>query len=374
MNELINYKLALFHDGGPVSGTSTYFYNIYRNLKVHDVQCDLYQYLAWKPQIEVDKNIKILPSSRVNKIPKSDLLRKMHTAIDLTYGFNWKAFLENIEADIFSLSNPSLLKLTRYYKNVIAIAHDLYYMHENTDSSILNRYFKRQYQLFKTARNIITNSKFTKSELVQLLDLNEGDISVVYPYVNKDIFYPLARGHQKANHKLNEKLILSVGSDQPNKNIENVILTLKNLPDNYKLIRVGNITYTRKLIDDLNLSKRISTYNNLSAEELANIYRNADILLFPSLHEGFGSPVVEAMASGTPVVTSDRGSLPEVVGNAGIIVDPLEPKKIADRILELTTDDKMNEELICKGLMRAEDFTREKQFSQILAVLQGNLQ
>lgn len=374
MNNLRNHRVALFHDGGPVSGISTYFYNIYENLKVHNVQCDLYQYFAYKPQIEIDKDIKILPSSRVNKIPKSDLLRKIQTAIDLTYGSNWKPFLKNIGADIFLLSNPSLLKLTRYYKNVFPIAHDLYYMHENTDSLILNRYFRRQYQMFKMSKYIIANSKFTKSELVELLDLNQGVVSVVYPYFNNDIFYPLKEDYRELNHKRNEKVILSVGSEQPNKNIENVILTLKNLPDNYRLIRVGNTTHTNKLVEDLGLSKRISMYTNLTTEEIANVYRNADILLFPSLHEGFGIPLVEAMASGTPVVTSDRGSLPEVVGEAGIIVNPLEPKKMADRILEVTTNEKLNEELILKGLRRANDFTMEKQFSEISSVLQESLE
>ena len=246
-------------------------------------------------------------------------------------------------------------------------------MHENIDSTILNRYFRRQYQLFKTAKYIIANSEFTKSELIKLLDLNEGGISVVYPYFNNSIFYPSIESHLEINHKRNEKVILSVGSDQPNKNIENVILTLKNLPDNYRLVRVGSTTHTGKLIEDLGLSKRISMYKNLKTEEIANLYRKADILLFPSLHEGFGIPLIEAMASGTPVVTSDRGSLPEVVGESGIIVDPLDPKKMAERILEVTTNEKLNEKIIFNGLKRAENFTMEKQFSRILPIIQKNL-
>lgn len=373
VGNIISAKIALLHDGGPVSGISTYFYNVFDNLKTHNVNCEFYQYFRWKPEMGIRKDIMIVSGSRTDTIPKIQLSRKIDTALNLVSGSNWKHFRKRVDGDIIILSNPSLLKLIDYYRNTIPIAHDLYYLHQNVDSALLNRYFRKQYNLFLKAKLVIANSVHTKSELVQLLGVEADIISVVYPYFDSKIFYSEKKGFSQMDKNKDEKFILSVGSDQPNKNIENIILALKELPDNYKLIRVGKTTFTSKLIEQLGLSSRVIHYQNIKPEKLAELYRYSDIFLFPSLHEGFGIPLVEAMACGTPVITSDRGSLPEVVGNAGIMIDPLNPSMIADKVQKITSDEKFRNSLTANGFKRVKVFTIENQFLAISSVLEKAL-
>jgi len=168
----------------------------------------------------------------------------------------------------------------------------------------------------------------------------------------------------------NEKILLSVAGDQPNKNIETVIRLLKLLPDNYKLIRVGRNFGTIKSVSELNLGKRVIFLGNVDSDMLANLYRGSDIFIFPSLFEGFGIPVLEAMASGIPVITSDRASLPEVVGDAGIVCDPFDLEFMRDSILEITENDSLKAELVSKGLERSKIFSSEKQFEALTAIIE----
>jgi len=155
---------------------------------------------------------------------------------------------------------------------------------------------------------------------------------------------------------------LSVGGDNPNKNIETIIRLLAVLPKNFKLVRVGRNFRTMNMINDLHLNSRVLLLGNIDSNILSELYRAADVFLFPSLFEGFGSPAVEAMASGTPVITSNKTSLPEVVGHAGILSDPFDIDFMRDSIMKITGDDSFKGELVRKGLERSKLFSSQRQF------------
>jgi glycosyltransferase involved in cell wall biosynthesis len=367
-------KISFLHDGGPISGISTYFYNLYRNVKNHHNETKLYQYLRWEPEIELPLGTFVVHGSRTKIKHNKRTLQKIDNAITLFSGSNWKNFLKVVGDEPIILSNPSLLELTKYHKKTIAMAHDLYYLHKNNDSKILNYYFAKKYPLFKNASFILSNSEFTKSELMKFLDIEESKVDVVYPTFNQDIFKPTETIYKESvSPKLNNvKKILSVGWDNPHKNISVIIKALNLLPSNYELLRVysniGISDSNLKLIKENNLNKRIHLYPNLKTEELGNLYREADVFVFPSLFEGFGIPLIEAMASGTPVITSNRGSLPEVVGDAGFICDPFDVDFITNAITELTEENKIREEYIRKGLKRSQLFTPKAQFESLIKV------
>lgn len=367
-SEVQGNTIALMHDGGPISGISTYIYKLYLNLRQHKVPVTLYQYLRLKPEINLPEGTIVVNRYRRNKYNNS-YTRQVATAFNLFLGLNWRKF-RNIDADITILSNPSLLKLTKYKKNCGVIAHDLYYLHENRDSRILNIYFKRQYSFFSNAKFILSNSNFTKKELIELLDISPDVITTVYPYINSSMFHPgESKFRQFSKIDSNDKVLLSVGSDQPNKNIETVLRVLAKLPPNYKLVRVGRSTSTLNLIHQLGLDGRIIYRENLPENELADIYRGSDMLIFPSLFEGFGIPVVEAMASGICVLISDRGSLPEVAGKAGVISDPYDVEGMAESIMRILEDRKECERRKQLSLERSSYFNMESQYETLMNVI-----
>ncbi len=162
------------------------------------------------------------------------------------------------------------------------------------------------------------------------------------------------------------KIILHVGHCQPRKNIEGLLLALALLTKqglDFLFVQLGGIfsDSQRHLIRELGLEKRVLQISQASSEEeLVGFYNLADVLVMPSLYEGFGFPALEAMACGTPVVVSQVASLPEVVGDAGLLVDPRNPQSIADAIAHILTDERLAKELSCRGLERAQKFTWEK--------------
>jgi glycosyltransferase involved in cell wall biosynthesis len=106
-------------------------------------------------------------------------------------------------------------------------------------------------------------------------------------------------------------------------------------------------------------------------EDLPDLYRGAQLFVFPSLYEGFGLPILEAMASGVPVITSNVASMPEVAGDAAILIDPHDPKAIAEGIARILAEDRLRQDMIQKGLARARRFTWDSVAQQTLEVYAG---
>ncbi|MEM0136030.1 MAG: glycosyltransferase family 1 protein [Thermoplasmatales archaeon] len=288
-------------------------------------------------------------------------------------GYNWRVF-KHIAADTVLLSGPTLLPLVDYYKRTIVIGHDLYFIEEPGKNIFLANYMRRLYRLFDKADRIMVNSNYTKRDFIKRLQIKPDKLKVVYPSFDSKDFHPgLSNLKSTLNLKQNDKIILSVGGDNPNKNIETIMRALQMLPNNYKLIRVGRNFNTIKLMNDLEIKDRIVFMGNTELANLADLYRGSDVFVFPSLFEGFGIPLVEAMASGTPVVTSNRGAMPEVVGDAGIICDPFDVDCIAHAILKLTNEDQIRRSYVRKGLSRCELFTPESQFASLSKVLEIGL-
>lgn len=226
------------------------------------------------------------------------------------------------------------------------------------------------YKAFKNVNYVIVNSEFTRKEFLKNLTIDETRVGVVYPYVDSNIFY---QGYSNIRELLNvneeDVLILSVGGDQHNKNIETILKVLAKLPMNYKLVRVGRNFNTLKMISIMNLRKRVITLGNIDIKLLSEIYRGCDFFLFPSLSEGFGIPLIEAMASGIPFITSNRGSLPEVAGDSGIICEPFDIDSMTNAIIELNSDDSLRKYYVQKELKRVVEFSMEKQFKSLSDVL-----
>lgn len=162
-------------------------------------------------------------------------------------------------------------------------------------------------------------------------------------------------------HGLPEQYLLAVGIDSPHKNLRllaEVVASLRSAPP---LILAGpsdpRYEGTRQAVEELDLGERVLFAGELPEEDLPGVYSGAMVFLFPSLQEGFGLPVLEAMACGTPVISSNASSLPEVVGDAGILVDPRDPAAWTEAIAALLDDPMAREPMRHKGIDRARGFT-----------------
>lgn len=159
--------------------------------------------------------------------------------------------------------------------------------------------------------------------------------------------------------------ILHVGSNDPRKNLGTVFRVVAALrarqKENVCLIKVGSAFGPRdtQAIHTLGLQQAVRHLGELSDEEIAHVYRACDVLLYPSFHEGMGRPVAEAMASGTPVVASNRGAIPEVVQHPNSLFDPEDVRGMAEQILQIMESNDLREELVQHGKLAAQKFTWE---------------
>lgn len=217
------------------------------------------------------------------------------------------------------------------------------------------------------ARRVITISEFSRTQVVSWSGLKAEKVVNVGVGV-EDRFSPVG-----IQHSLDCPYLLYVGSRKPHKNLvrllkafsiaridQAIFLLLSGAPDRYMCAQLRN----------LGLENRVRFAGFISEENLPSYYRGALALAFPSLYEGFGLPVLEAMACGTPVLTSNATSLPEVVGDAGLMVDPYDVKAIAAGIERLVEDYQLREKLRTRGLERAKRYTWERTAEKTLRVLQ----
>lgn len=225
------------------------------------------------------------------------------------------------------------------------------------------RYFRHWLpRLLRHSRAIVVISESTRRDLLHFYDVPPERVHVALCGYDAWRFSPDG-GEGEAS---TEPYALCVGNVMPHKNLLRLVdafaLVASRVPGKLVLCGSGRDPHERALRERIAL-RRLETHVDwrdwVSEPELARLYRGARMLVLPSLHEGFGLTALEAMASGTPVVASDRSAPPEVVGDAALLVDPLEPEAIADAMLRVFTDDRLAKELAGRGRVRAALFSWE---------------
>lgn len=228
---------------------------------------------------------------------------------------------------------------------------------------------------------ILSDSVSTKEDIVKYLDVPEKKIRVIYLGVDRH-FRPVKdeAAHDKVRkaHGLSDKIILFVGTLQPRKNIGGLIeafrilIEKENIP--HQLVLAGCKGWEHSdvfhKISRHGLTSRVKWLGYVPYEDLPVIYSIADILVLPSFYEGFGFPILEAMACGTPVVTSDVSSMPEVAGDAALLIDPNKPEEIAGAVGRVLNDTALARMLCERGLERVKEFTWEKCADETMRVFE----
>jgi glycosyltransferase involved in cell wall biosynthesis len=214
---------------------------------------------------------------------------------------------------------------------------------------------------------ILAISECTKRDVVELMGADPRRVHVVYPGADARFGPPADRdaaARVLARHGVTRPYLLYVGSLGPHKNVDTLVRVFRGLRRSRKighqLVLCGGTRWGRAVVEaasDLRAAGECVILDFVPPEEVPCFYQNAEAFAFPSLYEGFGLPVLEAMACGAPVVSSNAGSLPEVVGDAGLLVSPTDEKAIEEALHRVLADPTLRQELRTKGYRQAARFS-----------------
>ena len=290
-----------------------------------------------------------------------------------------KHFTTQMMAILYSFQ-PSLKKVVLSVNDIVP-----YMMRNHKEQSQYHRFYERvvderAMKNILQADRILAISAYTGQTLVNYLGCSLDKIRVAYLGVDHEIFRPVIPTDAfRKRYKISSqyRYLLYVGSVNPRKNLPRLIQAfaeVKRINPRVKLIKVGTpenptqYALLKEQIRTARLEDDILWFDNVSNEDLISFYAIADAFVFSSLYEGFGLPPLEAMACGTPVICSNSSSLPEVVGDAAITVDPLDIDGWAAAILQVLGDETMRQELMTRGIARAAQFTWARTVQETVAV------
>lgn len=237
----------------------------------------------------------------------------------------------------------------------------------------------------KRADAIITVSYHSRQDILNILQVSSERVFVIYGAPGP-AFYPLSNKEKiertKQRYRIRNRFILALGGLDPRKNTAGVLQAFKRfrerLKGDYQLVIVGLPKTGQKLFSSiamkLGIVENVVFTDFVPEEDLVALYNGADVFLYPSFYEGFGLPVLEAMACGTPVVASNAGSIPEIAGEAALLIDPQDVEALALAIEEIITNQTLRQELIARGFKHVKKFSWDKAARKLLAVYERVMQ
>ena len=350
-------KICLVNNHPPNTGFGNYAFEIYNEL-------------SNKCRIDhIFLNFKERKLEKITSTSRECIVKPREFPLEHRYFFYYRLQKKIPQYDLYLIANQNLsfLKL----KPKIIFCHDI--IRRVYPGS--KKYWllgKLLYSGLKRAEFIITASKSTKRDIVKFYSIPEEKISVVYEGVNHKKFKPensgLSNIYRKYKLSPMYRYVLHVSSETPRKNVDGLVKAFYKLKKKYKLanlklLKAGNPQFQKdrkrllNLIKRLGLQEEIIFLDYVSEEDLPGLYNIAELFVFPSFYEGFGLPALEAMACGTPVITSNTSSLPEVVGDAGVMVDPKNVSDLAEAMHKVLRNEELRKIMVNKGLKRASLFS-----------------
>lgn len=230
----------------------------------------------------------------------------------------------------------------------------------------------------RRAQAVFTVSEFSRGEIVRLYGLRPADVIVTYPGAAAE-FRPISAAEQTAalaGLDVPPHFVLAVGNVQPRKNLPRLLEAYAQARaggvDVPPLVLVGQAHFRGReilrVIERLRLTEHVRITGYVTTRQLVALYNRASVFMFASLYEGFGIPILEAMACGTPVVTSTVTSMPEVAGDAALMVDPMDVHAIATAMVRVLSDPELADDLRARGLQRATMFSWADTAARTMAV------
>jgi glycosyltransferase involved in cell wall biosynthesis len=324
----------------------------------------------------------------------ADLLARGHEVIEFSHGFSskggarrssWRRWMNGLRQVFWTQVTLPLAAARQRVDVLLCPAYvgpllspvplvlmvlDLTFLIEpQTGDRLYMRYLRLLVpSLVKRARRVVTISQSAADEIARLLPSAAGKLDVAYPGPGGPPTSPHPDPPPRAGEGKKAKYILMVGTLEPRKNYPRAIQAFALFRNqgftDWRLLIAGGSGWAYddigKEIDRLGLADVVKVVGQVPAPTLSALYRDADALFYPSLYEGFGFPILEAMAAGCPVVTSNRSSMAEVGDGAVQLVDPLDPQSMAAGLSAVAGDAARRAELVARGHVRARDFSWER--------------
>ncbi|WP_433381869.1 glycosyltransferase family 4 protein [Actinoplanes sp. CA-142083] len=290
--------------------------------------------------------------------------------------------------DVMLGSRPDLFLFPNFVRyplplgsRAVAIIYDLSFVLHPEHVARRNRQFLTRYVpiTIERCQHIVTISENSKKEIVEYYGADPDKISIVSPAIDHSFFYPRPAAEIDAvtgKYNITKPYILYAGTLEPRKNIRSILDSYAKLPPevraSYSLVLAGGKGWLdqdiKRRLDELQHMDIITT-GYVPDEDLPALYSGASVFVYPSLYEGYGMPPLEAMACATPVIVANNSSLPEVVGDAGLLVDAHDVDSLAQYLEKVLGDPALAGELRRRGLERAKTSNWDESARRLLAVI-----
>ncbi len=319
----------------------------------------------------------------------ADNVKAIHIFPPARHSYLWYWWFEMSVPRILKKENPDVFFSPDGYCSLttdiptVMITHDIAHVHypDQLPDWALKYYNKYVPQFLNRAEKIISVSKATKKDIVKTYNIEEAKIEVVYNGCGSG-FVPIENSIQQSIRKKyadNEDYFFYIGSINPRKNIHRLIeafdLFKKKSDSKTKLLLGGRFAWKPTIIqnafDNAAYKDDIIFLDYVETAELPKILGSAKALVYVSMLEGFGIPIVEAMHSEVPVITSNVSSMPEIAGQAALLVDPLDVNYISNALIEMDSNEELREELVWKGRVERERFDWELAAEHVYNILQA---
>ena len=332
------------------------------------------QYFLYTPKEKYNSRLNFINDS------KNIFIRTPQRIFGQIFHSLWRS--KTIVRDLFQnkidiyhgLSHEIPLSIEKTNIKSIVTIHDLIYIrYPNLFSKIDRKIYDIKFRsACERANRIIAVSEQTKKDIIQYFKIESNKISVVYQGCNpvfqkdkniKEISDCINKYHLPNNY------LLYVGSIEERKNLLTLLKAMIDLPNELLVVIGDGKTYKKiclEFIKKNHLEERIIILSNLNLDSMACIYKQANIMIYPSIFEGFGIPIIEALFSKTPVITSKGGCFAEAGGEDSIYIDPNSSKQIKDAIIKIKEDKKLRKNMVEKGFEYAQKFTDEKVAKNIM--------
>ncbi|GIW48731.1 MAG: glycosyl transferase [Caloramator sp.] len=366
MNIAIDARGANLYAG---TGIGTYTIELLKYINLHDFENNylLYWYGSNYKQFNFNKNISISIASK-----------KHH------HFFEEYFIPENLKAkkiDLYHVPQNGIGLPSKKSCIYISTIHDLipYVMPETVGRGYLKKFISQMPQIIQNSDFIITVSNFSKKDIMRIFDVEEDKIKVTHLAAD-DYFRPIekdvCRNFLNKRYNIDFDYFLYIGGFSPRKNVKSILLAysrlIKDIRDRFKVVIVGSSkdehSFLISLANSLNIKENVVFTGYVPYEDLPYFYSGATLFLYPSLYEGFGLPPLEAMSCQTPVITSNVSSIPEIVEDAALLINPFDAEELKNSIEILIEDDNKRNSLAKKGYEHSLKFSWNKTAKETLNI------